>query len=106
KRICNSMNEEGFIYVSNFSDSMSLCVAPAISLPSEQEHLSARWLGLIFDCRDKEALFFTALKVFNPAAAVGGRIPAEDYRLGRWEELMTQFERSVNQATVQLPMLR
>ncbi len=100
------MKEEGFIYVSNFSDSFSLCVAPVTSLSGEQEHVSVRWLGLIFDCRDKEALFFTALKVFNPAAAVGGRISAEDHRVGRWEELMTQFERSVSQATTQLPMLR
>ncbi len=100
------MPEEEYIYVCNFGDSLLLCVAPDPSLPGEREHLSPRWLGLTFDARDKEALFFMALKVFNPAAAVGGRIPAEDFRRGKWDELMAQFERSVTHATAELPMLR
>jgi hypothetical protein len=100
------MSGEGYIYVGNFSDSLSLCVVPATSSPGEQEHLSPRWLGLTFDSRDKEALFFTALKVFNPAAAVGGRIPAEDFRRGKWDDLLAQFERSLCLATAELPMLR
>ena len=100
------MNEEGYIYVCNFSDSLSLCVAPATSLASEKEHLTPRWLDLAFDAHDKEALFFAALKVFNPAAAVGGRIPAEDFRRGKWDDLWAQFERSISQATAELPMLR
>jgi hypothetical protein len=100
------VNEEGYIYVSNFSDSLSICVTPAPNSPSRQEHQSPRWIGLTFDSRDKEALFFTALKVFNPAAAVGGQIPAEDFRRGKWDNLMAQFERSVEQVTANLPMLR
>src|SRR6516225_7425833 len=71
-----------------------------------QGHHSLRWLGLIFDSGDKEALFFRALKVFNPAAAVGGRIAAEDFRQGKWDNLMAQFERSAEQVTTNLPMLR
>lgn len=100
------MHEEEYIYVSNFSDSLSICVTPDASFRGSQEHPSSRWLGLTFDSRDKEALFFQALKVFNPAAAVGGRIPAEDFRRGKWDDLMAQFERSVEQATANLPMLR
>ncbi len=55
---------------------------------------------------DKEALFFQALKVFNPAAAVGGRLSASDCQKGKWEDLWDQFERSLKQSTVALPMLR
>lgn len=100
------MPEEEYIHVCNFSDSLSLCVAPAAGSRGVREPPQPRWLGLVFDSRDKEALFFTALKVFNPAAAVGGRIPAEDYRRGRWDELLAQFEQSVGDATAELPMLR
>ena len=98
------MGEEGFIYVCNFSDNLSICVTPD-PLDNEKLH-SSRWLGLNFDALDKEALFFQALKVFNPAAAVGGRISAEDFHRGKWDELMAQFEQSVERATAKLPMLR
>jgi hypothetical protein len=39
------MNEEGYIHLSNFSDSLSLCVAPAHGLVSEKEHLTPRCLS-------------------------------------------------------------
>jgi hypothetical protein len=100
------MREEGYIYVCNFSDCLSIHVTPASTSPGNQELHSFRWLGLFFDSLDKEALFFQALKVFNPAAAVGGRIPADEFHHGRWADLTAQFERSVEQATAMLPMLR
>lgn len=100
------MHEEEYIQVDNFSDSLSICVTPDSSFRDSQQHPLSRWLGQTCDARDKEALFFQALEVFNPAAAVGGRIPAEGFRRGKWDDLMGQFERSVEQATANLPMLR
>lgn len=100
------MREGEYIYVANFSDSLSICVTPDPSSRGSQGQLLTRWLGLTFGSRDKEALFFRALKVFNPVAAVGGRIPVEDFRRGKWDELMGQFERSAERATAELPLLR
>jgi hypothetical protein len=100
------MNEEEFIFVCNFTDCLSIYLAPDPSLPRSLEQPSSQWLGLHFDATDKEALFFQALKVFNPAAAVGGRLSATDCEEGKWEELSHQFERSIEQSTIALPMLR
>ena len=100
------MHEEEYIYVCNFSDNLSICVTPDPGSLGAHEHHSSRWLGLTFDSEDKEAIFFKALKVFNPAAAVGGRISAEDDLRGKWDDLMAKFERSVDQATATLPMIR
>jgi hypothetical protein len=100
------MDDEGYIYVSNFSDRLSICVTPKPDPPGAQDHQPLRWLGLIFDSQDKEAIFFQALEVFNPAAAVGGKIRAEDHRQGKWEEPMARSEQSLEEATVRYPMLR
>jgi hypothetical protein len=100
------MREEGYIYVGNFSDSLAVYVAEDPNSFDGREHDKSRWIGLTFDALDKEALFFRALKVFNPAASVGGRIPVEEYRRGKWEDLMAQAERSLALATAELPMLR
>lgn len=100
------MKKEEYIYVCNFSDSLAICVTQDRSFPGSKKHHLSRWLNLTFDSLDKEALFFQALKVFNPAAAAGGRLPVQDYHRGKWDDLMAQFERSAEQATVGLPMLR
>ncbi|HYX72917.1 MAG TPA: hypothetical protein VE732_09105 [Nitrososphaera sp.] len=100
------MHKEEYIYVCNFSDSLSIHVSADPNSFDGRAHDKSRWIGLTFDALDKEALFFRALKVFNPAASVGGRIPIADYHRGKWDELMAQFDHSIEQATAELPMLR
>ncbi|MFL6211520.1 MAG: hypothetical protein ACJ74W_21910 [Pyrinomonadaceae bacterium] len=99
------MPEEGFIYVCNFSDSLAILVTPNPGISDSEMHPLSSWLEFTFDAEDKEGLFFDALQVFNPAAAVGGRLPTQNHE-SKWAELMAQFERSVEQATATLPLLR
>ncbi|MCB1025608.1 MAG: hypothetical protein KDB79_14520 [Acidobacteria bacterium] len=67
---------------------------------------ATRWLGSTFDSLDKEALFFRALNVIDPAARVNGRIDAEEYHQGKWKTLTAKFEKCLIEATAKLPMLR
>src|SRR5215213_9430534 len=69
------MSEEGYINVCNFGDSLSIWVTSAPNSPGGQEPQSPRRPGLTFDSRDKEALLFTALKVFDPVAAARRVLP-------------------------------
>lgn len=93
------MSDDGYIRVSNFSDCMD------ISIHDFEKQSHVRSLNLYFDSFDKEALFFDALNVFNPAAFVDGKISTKDYYKGKWEDLMKRFELSLKEATKYFPML-
>ena len=100
------MSNEGYIRVSNFSDCFHIYLTRAKNwseVPSDQP---LSYVGLTFDSLDKEAVFFRALGAFDPAAAVGGRISVEDHREGKWEELWTESDRTIEMATAKLPLLR
>ena len=100
------MSEEEYFHVLNFSDSFSICVTSAQSWRGSHEDKSARWLGLNFHAVDKEAVFFRALKAFDPAGSVGGRISVEAYHQGKWEELWKESDRTIELVTVNFPLIR
>ena len=90
-------SDRGYIGVVNFTDSFN------ISLVND-EHREE--LGMSFGPPDKEALFFGALGIFNPAASVGGKIKTEDYQKGLWSELWNRFDVELERATAEVPLLR
>ena len=99
-------NEDDYFWVMNFSDALSVCVTRELTWDGCQKP-GARWLNLVFGALDKEALFFHALGVFDPAGSVGGRIPATEWNDGkRWEELWKKSQASLHNATQSLPMIR
>ena len=100
------MKSEEYFLVMNFSDRLSVCVTHNLSWDGCQGE-DSRWLDLVFDGLDKEAVFFRALGVFDPAGSVGGQIPANEWNDGkRWKELWNRSQSSLQQATETLPMLR
>lgn len=99
------IEDDGFVRVMNFSDCLSVSVAKA-STWDEVPRVPRRYLDLAFDSLDKEALFFDGLGVFNPAGSVGGRISIDDYKDGKYDELWARFDAELNDATVDLPLLR
>ncbi len=72
----------------------------------EVPHVPHRYLGFAFGPLDKEALFFDGLGVFDPDDSVGGQVPIEDYRKGKYDELLARFDAELNDATLDLPVLR
>ncbi len=104
-QVAEPPTDDGFVRVMNFSDSLSVSVAKA-STWDEVPNVPHRYLGFAFDARDKEALFFDGLAVFNPAGSVGGLIPTEDYQNGKYEELLSRFDAELHDSTVDLPLLR
>lgn len=90
----------------NYSDSLSVCVTNDQSWEGGQKP-GARWLDVVFDALDKEALFFKALGVFDPAGSVGRQIAAAEWNNGkRWEDLCKRSQAELYKATESLPMLR
>jgi|SRR5687768_7677436 len=104
-RVAEPPKDDGFVWVMNFSDSLSVSVAKA-STWDEVPHVPNRYLGFAFDALDKESLFFEGLGVFDPAGSVGGRIPIEEYQNGKYDELVSRFDAELHDATVDLPLLR
>src|SRR3954466_14555895 len=100
------MEEEVSFRVASFTDSLSACLTRALTVHDLNEDRSNEWLDICFDANDKEALFFNALGIFNPAAAVGGKVTVEEHNTGRWEELWKRFEDDMQERTRDFPLIR
>ncbi len=91
------MNDEGYMRVGGYGDTFDICV---------EGDKGRRHLDLYFDGGDKSALFFGVLGVFDPVAAVDGKVAIDDWNKGKWDELCSRYDEEIERATAKLPMIR